>query len=46
MDGARKKELRNILGSADIFVLPSWSEGLPNAMIEALAAGLAVIVTK
>ena len=41
-----EKELRNILGSADIFVLPSWSEGLPNAMIEALAAGLAVIVTR
>ena len=41
-----EKELLNILGSADIFVLPSWSEGLPNAMIEALAAGLAVIVTR
>ena len=26
-------------------MLPSWSEGLPNAMIESMAAGLAVIVT-
>jgi len=37
--------LDELLGKTNIFVLPSWSEGLPNAMIESMAAGLAAIVT-
>jgi len=39
------ESLDELYASNDIFVLPSWEEGMPNAMIEAMAAGLAVIVT-
>ena len=38
-------KLKNILSSTDILILPSWSEGLPNAMIESMAAKIAVVVT-
>jgi glycosyltransferase involved in cell wall biosynthesis len=32
-------------GAADIFILPSISEGLSNALLEAMAAGLAVLAS-
>lgn len=39
-------ELKKLYEAADIFVLPSWAEGMPNSMIEAMAAGLAIVVTR
>ena len=34
------KEIISHLKSSDIFILPSWYEGMPNSLIEALASGL------
>jgi glycosyltransferase involved in cell wall biosynthesis len=41
----RGEDLRQALSAADVLVLPSWAEGLPNAMIEAMSARLALVVT-
>lgn len=42
VDGAG---LESIFKKSDVLILPSWAEGFPNAVIEAMASGLAVIVS-
>jgi len=40
-----RKNVPHILRSSEICVLPSLGEGMPNALLEAMATGLAVIAT-
>lgn len=40
------ENVAEVLGKLDLFVLPSYSEGLPNALLEAMMAGRCVIATK
>ena len=39
------EKLAEYYKNADIFILPSWAEGMPNSLIEALSSGLATIVS-
>jgi len=41
----RRDDIPEILGAADVFVLASSKEGLPVSLLEAMAAGKAVVVT-
>jgi glycosyltransferase involved in cell wall biosynthesis len=41
-----RRDVSSVLAASDIFVLPSYSEGLPNALMEAMATGCACISTR
>jgi glycosyltransferase involved in cell wall biosynthesis len=41
----RRDDIPQLLATADVFALPSHTEGLPNALMEAMAAGRAVVAT-
>ncbi len=41
-----RHDIPEILSKTDIFVLPSYSEGLSNALMEAMASGCACIATR
>ncbi|MEA5601264.1 glycosyltransferase family 4 protein [Nostoc sp. UHCC 0252] len=45
-DWVNQEKRDELLAKADVFVLPSYNEGLPMALLEAMSWGLAVITTK
>jgi glycosyltransferase involved in cell wall biosynthesis len=40
-----QKEVKQVLNSSHVFVLPSYAEGFPNALLEAMSMGLPAICT-
>ena len=42
----RRNDVPSVMRAAEIFVLPSLWEGLPNVVLEAMAAGVAVVASR
>jgi glycosyltransferase involved in cell wall biosynthesis len=40
-----RRDVPRLLAASDIFILPSWREGMPRSILEAMASGLPVIAT-
>ena len=40
-----ENKIKEILQNSDVLVTPSWSEGMPNVILEAMASGCAIIAT-
>jgi glycosyltransferase involved in cell wall biosynthesis len=40
-----RNQLKQMIHTCDVLVCPSWSEGMPNAILEAMASGLAIVAT-
>jgi glycosyltransferase involved in cell wall biosynthesis len=42
----QQKDVRPFYAAADVFVLPSWTEGSPIVLLEAMCAGVPVVATR